>query len=603
MITSSKKTTGLLRPLWKPISDWVIMKRPANGYSKIRKISNIPEWQIVSTAKQLVQLAQSQAKADISDKELEKTQAWKTLLDFIGRKAYALRSMFRGKIGLALSGGGFRASLYHIGVLAKLAEYDLLRHIEVLSCVSGGSIIGAHYYLELRRLINVEKKSDESISRDDYIKLIETIADDFLAGVQKNPRVRLLANPWTNLKLIFSLSYSRTHRLGELYEELIYSRIKDGEGANKRWLNNLFIYPEGKKDFLPRRDNWSRHSKIPELVLNATTLNSGHNWQYTASWMGESPTAIDADFDCNDRYRRTYYHESPDAYKNVRLGGAVGASSCVPGLFEPLILSGLYQDTTIRLIDGGIYDNQGIDSLLEQDCNVIIASDASGQLATEKDPGGGIVKPLLRSNVTVMEKVRNNQLADLKIRKRSGILKGFTVVHLKQGIEGQIVEPACNTESPFVENDSNAVTPYGIRKDIQQLLSAVRTDLDSFSDLEAYALMTSGYCAMEAQLQNENQQKLFALEKEQKHDWKFLKVEAAMKQKDPTDLALQRLKTNLKVSSMRTGKVWQLYEPLKQTARVLAAVIVIQFNCHLVYASWLETIYIPVDINRQRIDY
>ena len=138
--------------------------------SRIKKIPAVPEWQIVSTAKQLVQLTQYQAKPGLSNQELEQTQAWKTLLEFIGRKAYALRSMFRGKIGLALSGGGFRASLYHIGVLAKLAEYDLLRHIEVLSCVSGGSIIGAHYYLELRRLINTENKSDESISRDDYIK-------------------------------------------------------------------------------------------------------------------------------------------------------------------------------------------------------------------------------------------------------------------------------------------------------------------------------------------------------------------------------------------------------------------------------------------------
>jgi predicted acylesterase/phospholipase RssA len=58
------------------------------------------------------------------------------------------------------TGGGFRASLFHIGVLAKLAELDALRHVEVLSCVSGGSIIGAHYYLELRKLLN-EKQDDQ----------------------------------------------------------------------------------------------------------------------------------------------------------------------------------------------------------------------------------------------------------------------------------------------------------------------------------------------------------------------------------------------------------------------------------------------------------
>jgi predicted acylesterase/phospholipase RssA len=40
------------------------------------------------------------------------------------------------KLGLALSGGGFRASLFHIGVLAALAEKDELKNVEVLSCVS-----------------------------------------------------------------------------------------------------------------------------------------------------------------------------------------------------------------------------------------------------------------------------------------------------------------------------------------------------------------------------------------------------------------------------------------------------------------------------------
>ena len=57
-------------------------------------------------------------------------------------------SVFRGKLGIGLSGGGFRASLFHIGFFARLAELDLLRHVEVLSGVSGGSIFGAYYYLE-----------------------------------------------------------------------------------------------------------------------------------------------------------------------------------------------------------------------------------------------------------------------------------------------------------------------------------------------------------------------------------------------------------------------------------------------------------------------
>jgi NTE family protein len=47
------------------------------------------------------------------------------------------------RIGLALSGGGFRAAAFHLGVFRKLQELDLLWKIDLLTCVSGGSIAGA----------------------------------------------------------------------------------------------------------------------------------------------------------------------------------------------------------------------------------------------------------------------------------------------------------------------------------------------------------------------------------------------------------------------------------------------------------------------------
>ncbi|MGH3046626.1 MAG: patatin-like phospholipase family protein, partial [Gaiellaceae bacterium] len=57
------------------------------------------------------------------------------------------------RLGLALSGGGFRAAFLHIGVLARMAEMGMLRRVEVISTVSGGSIVGALYYLHLRSLL------------------------------------------------------------------------------------------------------------------------------------------------------------------------------------------------------------------------------------------------------------------------------------------------------------------------------------------------------------------------------------------------------------------------------------------------------------------
>jgi NTE family protein len=46
------------------------------------------------------------------------------------------------RIGLALSGGGFRAAAFHLGVSQALDRLGLLHKIDILSCVSGGSIAG-----------------------------------------------------------------------------------------------------------------------------------------------------------------------------------------------------------------------------------------------------------------------------------------------------------------------------------------------------------------------------------------------------------------------------------------------------------------------------
>ncbi|WP_035564428.1 patatin-like phospholipase family protein [Hymenobacter sp. IS2118] len=51
------------------------------------------------------------------------------------------------RIGLALSGGGYRAAAFHLGTLRKLHELGRLAEVDVLSTISGGSITGAAYCL------------------------------------------------------------------------------------------------------------------------------------------------------------------------------------------------------------------------------------------------------------------------------------------------------------------------------------------------------------------------------------------------------------------------------------------------------------------------
>ena len=48
-------------------------------------------------------------------------------------------------IGLALSGGGSRAMAFHLGCLRALNDLEILDKINVISTISGGSVIGAYY--------------------------------------------------------------------------------------------------------------------------------------------------------------------------------------------------------------------------------------------------------------------------------------------------------------------------------------------------------------------------------------------------------------------------------------------------------------------------
>lgn len=55
----------------------------------------------------------------------------------------------------AFSGGGYRATFFHAGVLRKLIDFGLKDRIKLLSCVSGGSIVGALFCLHYDEINDV----------------------------------------------------------------------------------------------------------------------------------------------------------------------------------------------------------------------------------------------------------------------------------------------------------------------------------------------------------------------------------------------------------------------------------------------------------------
>ena len=80
------------------------------------------------------------------------------------------------KIGLALSGGGYRAAAYHIGSLRTLHRLGVLDKVDVISSVSGGSITAAYYALHKDNYEDFEegfiKRLSKGVLWSSYIYLV-----------------------------------------------------------------------------------------------------------------------------------------------------------------------------------------------------------------------------------------------------------------------------------------------------------------------------------------------------------------------------------------------------------------------------------------------
>jgi NTE family protein len=412
------------------------------------------------------------------------------------RKESKAAAAATSRLGLALSGGGFRASFFHIGLLAQMAMLGLLRHVEVISTVSGGSIIGALYYLHVKRLL--ESKPDAEIEDQDYQAIVERIESEFLAAVQRNIRMRTFLDLRKNLRMALA-NYSRSDRIGELYDAYFYRPVMDPGRTTPIEMRELKIRPRGEREgFHPLKHNASRGAKAPVILINATSLNTGHNWRFEASRMGEPPQEDRAamEIDKNLRLRRPpSYADIVAKQQDIELGLAVAASAGVPGIFHPLAISDLYPGgIRVQLVDGGVHDNQGIQGLLDVDCRRFIVSDAAGQMEAELDPATGLLSVLPRSNTIIMARVREQELSRLLERGTHPV----AFVHMRRGLSATAVSwigpdgrPA---EPPKLEREPDAPSEsFQVAQNVQRLLSEIRTDLDSFTEVEAYSLMLDAY--------------------------------------------------------------------------------------------------------------
>jgi len=395
------------------------------------------------------------------------------------------------KLGLALSGGGFRAAFFHLGVLAALARQGLLPKVEVISTVSGGAILGAYYALRLKRAM---EQDGDDLTDTDFQALVGEIETEFLEAAQRNLRFATFSNLWRNLEMR-KTTYSRSDRLGQLFDRYLFALARDGKVGGPNTKVPLAELPS---------DGYTRRGvTAPRLVINATTLNTGHAWRFEQSTMGEWTPASDYEWDVDRSMALALPTSLSDVIEekaSFSVGKAVAASAAVPGFFHPLAVTHLYE-VQLQLVDGGVFDNQGVDALVDAECTHFVVSDAGGQMGPSPRAPSWSVGVALRSAGIQYGRIRQAELERLfwaADRKRARI----AFVHARRGVRPDPLPWRGRNKKPveIPEDQQPPSEARPVHRDVQRLLANVRTDLDSFNNVEARALMLSGYRHLEHEL-------------------------------------------------------------------------------------------------------
>src|SRR3954447_12688450 len=121
------------------------------------------------------------------------------------------------RIGLALSGGGFRATLFHLGLVRFLRDAEILRQVTQITSVSGGSIMAAHLVLNWDRYTGSTEEFDQAASH-----LLDFVRLDARNRILRRYPLGLLLR-WPRLLLgLSNRQLTRTGLLERQYETLLY---------------------------------------------------------------------------------------------------------------------------------------------------------------------------------------------------------------------------------------------------------------------------------------------------------------------------------------------------------------------------------------------
>jgi len=350
------------------------------------------------------------------------------------------RKQFPEKIALALSGGGFRATLFHLGTLIRLNEIGLLPKLTSVSSISGGSITGCWLGYRWKNLDFDENGVAKNLDSEIIAPLRQLCSQD----IDTLPTISNM------LLMLFGLVSTA---LEAKYEAHLFGRAT---------LLDLPSSDEGP-DFIFLASNIQTNSRV---------------WIYRDRLWDE----------------RLGLLKSP----NLMLATAVAASSGLPPFLSPTIVttrsadwephetSDLFKEEKLRtrmiLCDGGIHDPSGVEPVFDTH-DMILVSDANVSKEVWRTPSTFWVRQTGRS--TILQTIANREVRRRLLERCSCLME-----------DGKIVWWALTDEIGKLGIDNALASDT----EITRLLGTLRTRLGPFTREEQGRLINWGYALCDASL-------------------------------------------------------------------------------------------------------
>ncbi len=302
-------------------------------------------------------------------------------------------------IGLCLSGGGYRAMLFHVGSLWRLLELGYLKDVDRISSVSGGSITAAVLGLNWRIL-----------SQGNWT--VQTFQQAVVDPIRR------LAGKTIDVKAVllgFCLPGSISDRLARIYRRELF----------------------GNATLQDLPDN-------PRFTINATNVGSAVLWRFAKPYMRD-------------------YRVGEVRTPKVPLALAVAASSAFPPVLSPAVLKLDPQGFTPNsgedlqcppytsrafFSDGGVYDNLGLEPVWKR-YRTVLVSDAGARIAPTSRPAINWLSHIIRVLNIIDNQVRSLRkrqlIAAYEARLRSGTYWGIGTNIAHYGLQDALSCPFSKT--------------------------------------------------------------------------------------------------------------------------------------------------------------